>query len=114
MNKEKFIGGVYYFSGINRRREEKYFDYENDKNNLLCRFVLDGLGVKIGESIALNDDILIIKNGKKYLGIPLKHVEEDGDELIVKGLVDKKKALDMGEKWCKFSFNNIEYNQEEK
>ena len=29
-------------------------------------------------------------------------------KLIVKGLVDKKKALEMGEKWREFSFNNIE------
>ena len=114
MIKDNLTGIIYFFSGIKSRREEEYFNYENEKNNLLCRFVLDGLRVRIGESIALNDDILIIKNGKKYLGIPLKHVEDDGNELIVKGLVDKKKALDMGEKWRKLSFNSIEYNQEEK
>lgn len=99
--------GVFYFSGIKRKKAEKYLDNENLENSLLCRFVLDGLGVKLGESIALNDDIIIIKNGKKYLGIPIKHVEEDGSKLIVKGLVDKKKALEMGEKWRNFSLNVI-------
>jgi len=108
MKKINSNGRVYFFSGIKRKKEETYLDLENHENNLLCRFVLDGLGVKLGESIALNNDIIIIKNGKKYLGIPLKHVEEDGTKLIVKGLVDKKKALEMGEKWRDFSFKNIE------
>ena len=108
MNKVDYIGGIFFFSVKKRKKEEKYSDIKNHENNLLCRFVLDGLGVNLGESIALNEDIIIIKNGKKYLGIPLKHVEEDEDKLIVKGLVDKKKALEMGEKWREFSFNNIE------
>lgn len=108
MNKVDYIGGVFFFSRIKRKKEEKYSDIKNQENNLLCRFVLDGLGVNLGESIALNEDIIIIKNGKKYLGIPLKHVEEYEDKLIVKGLVDKKKALEMGEKWREFSFNTIE------
>ncbi|MCK5301100.1 MAG: hypothetical protein KAJ21_04280, partial [Thermoplasmatales archaeon] len=83
MNKVDYIGGIFFFSGKKRKKEEKYSDVKNHENNLLCRFVLDGLGVNLGESIALNEDIIIIKNGKKYLGIPLKHVEEDEDKLIV-------------------------------
>ena len=114
MIKKKKIGGVFFFSGIKQKKKDKSKDFESQNNNLLCRFVLDGLGVKLGESIALNDDIIIIKNGKKYLGIPLKHVEEDENKLIVKGLVDKKKAIEMGEKWLKFSYKNVEYNKEEK
>ena len=108
MNRFNYIGGIFFFSGIKRKKEEKQSNIINQENNLLCRFVLDGLGVQLGESIALNDDIIIIKNRNKYLGIPLKHVEDDGNKLIVKGLVDKKKALEMGEKWREFSFNNIE------
>jgi len=108
MNKFNYLALVFFFSGSKRRKDEKYFTGENKEDNLLCRFVLDGLGVKLGESIALNDDIIIIKDGKKYLGIPLKHVDEYGDKLIVKGLVDKKKALKMGEEWCEISFNTIE------
>lgn len=114
MKKINNIGGLFFFSDIKQKKKDKNLDFEKQKNNLVCRFVLDGLGVKLGESIALNDDIIIIKNGKKYFGIPLKHVEEDGNKLIVKGLVDKKKAIEMGEKWLKFSLKQIEYNQEEK
>ena len=107
MKKINIYGRVFFFSVIKRKKEQINNENENNENSLLCRFVLDGLGLKLGESIALNDDIIIIKNGKKYLGIPLKHVEEDGAKLIVKGLVDKKKALEMGEKWRNLSLNII-------
>ena len=83
---------------------------ENDKsdNPLLCRFVLDGLGKKIGESIALEEDIMIIKSGNKYLGVPLKHIEDTGKTLLVKGLVDFGKAEEMGEHWRKESFRELD------
>jgi len=71
----------------------------------LCRFVLDGTGNKLGESIALENDVIIIKSGNKYLGVPLKHVEETGKTLTVKGLIDFTKAEEMGEHWRKESFH---------
>lgn len=85
---------------ITNIRDDKQDDidmqYETD---LLCRFVLDGLGRKVGESVAVNDDILIIKSGKKYLGVPLKHVTDEGKTLLVRGLMDLEKAEELGEKW---------------
>jgi hypothetical protein len=110
---KKYIGRVFFFSG-NKRNKEDFSDVEFDGDNLLCRFVLDGLGHKLGESIALSDDVIIVKSKKKYLGIPLKHVHEKENNLIVKGLVDKEKALEMGENWRKLSFDNIESKDEEK
>jgi len=77
-------------------------------NTLLCRFVLDGTGQKIGESIAVNDDMMIIKSGKKYLGVPLKHISEDGKSILVKGLVDLCKAEEIGEQWRKTSFRDMD------
>ena len=99
---------ILFFSGIKKKEEKININLDTKNDNLLCRFVKDGLGVTLGESIALNDDVIIIKNGKKYLGVPLKHVTEKADELIVKGLVDKRKALQMGEKWRESSFKEIE------
>ena len=81
---------------------------------MLCRFVLDGTGKKIGESVAIDNDILIIKTGKDYLGVPLKHIEEEGKTLLVKGLVEREKALQMGEKWREESFKEIPYSDDEK
>jgi hypothetical protein len=76
--------------------------------------VLDGMKRKIGESVAVDEDILIIKSGSKYLGVPLKHIEESGKTLLVKGLVDRGKAEEIGEKWRKESLNEIDHTVEVK
>mgnify|MGYP000411159146 CR=1 FL=1 len=93
-----------------KNKSDDLEEKENYKNSLLCRFVLDGLGKKIGESVAVDEDILIIKSGKKYLGVPLKHIEKDDKTILVKGLVDRKNAELMGEKWRQESFKEIKYN----
>ena len=69
------------------------------KDDLICRFVIDGNDNKIGESIALDGDILIVKSKNKFLGIPLKHVEDVGKALKVRGLINYDKAEEMGEEW---------------
>jgi hypothetical protein len=80
---------------------------------MICRFVLDGIGRKIGESVAIDEDVLIIKSRNKYLGVPLKHIKEDGKILLVKGLVDQFKAESMGEKWRQENFKEINYTDDE-
>lgn len=103
---------LFFSRGENKKDElEEKEDYEN---SLLCRFVLDGLGKKIGESVAVNNDILIIKSGKKYLGVPLKHIEKEEKTILVKGLVDRENAEIMGEKWRQDSFKEIKYNENDK
>jgi hypothetical protein len=99
---------IFIFGDKKKKQNE---DTQESHNHLLCRFVLDGVGRKIGESIAIDEDILIIKSGTKYLGVPLKHIEEDGKTLLVKGLVEQDKAEMMGEKWRRESFQEIEYNK---
>jgi len=106
------IGFMFIFSRNKRKKEielEKILDYKND---LLCRFVLDGAGKKIGESVALDNDILIIKSGTKYLGVPLVHIEDTGKTLLVKGLVEQDKAELMGEKWRRESFKDLGSKEE--
>ncbi len=84
---------------------------KNDTNleeEYICRFVVDGVGRNIGESITIEEDILIVKRGKKFLGIPIKHIEDKGNALLVKGLIDLEKAEELGEKWLrKEGFNGI-------
>jgi hypothetical protein len=96
----------------NKVREEIEMK-EKYNNGLVCRFVLDGLGRKIGESVAVNDDLLIIKSGKKYLGVPIKHIEEEGITLLVKGLIEQDKAELMGEKWRLSSHKEIKNLEDE-
>lgn len=99
------LGGVFFFS---RKKHRKNEEEEEKINSLLCRFVLDGLGRKIGESVAVDGDIVIIKSGSKYLGVPLKHIEEEDKTLLVKGLIDQGKAGEMGEKWRRESFHELD------
>ena len=106
------IGIVYIFSR-NRHKDKEEFEKEQEiKNNLLCRFVFDGIGKKIGESVSVDEDVIIIKSGNKYLGVPLKHIEEEGKTLLVKGLVDDYNAEVMGEKWRRENFKEINHDNE--
>ncbi len=108
------IGSVFFFSRNKRKKEIELEKMETYKNDLLCRFVLDGVGRKIGESVAIDNDILIIKSGIKYLGVPLIHIENAGKTLLVKGLIEQDKAELMGEKWRRESFKKINSKEEEK
>lgn len=105
-------GGIFIFSKRRRKNEELEAE-ETYKSSLLCRFVMDGAGRKVGESVAIDEDILIIKTGGKYLGIPLKHIEEEEKTLLVKGLVERDKAELLGEKWRQESFCEIKYDDGE-
>ena len=100
------------FSRRNNNLEE-IEEEESKKDALLCRFVFDGAGKQMGESISMDGDIIILKSGTTYLGVPIKHIEEDGKKLIVKGLVNLDKAIKMGEKWQKKSFRELEQNENE-
>ena len=104
------VSGFLIFSRKKSRKKEE-IEKEKEENKLLCRFVLDGMGRKIGESVAVNEDVIIVKNGSKYLGVPLKHVEETDKTLVVKGLVDKEKAEEMGEKWRAESFKELDQSE---
>jgi len=109
MSLSKHIGYLFFFSKNKRKKTQENEEKEKFKEKMLCRFVLDGIGRKIGESIAIDNDVLIIKANGKYLGVPLKHIEEDEKTLLVKGLVDRDKAEEMGEKWRKDSFHEIKH-----
>lgn len=111
MTASEFIGKIFFFSKKKSNKNDKIEKSEDDyliSNNLLCRFVLDGAGKKVGESIAIDEDIIIIKTKNKYLGVPLKHIEEKDKTLLVKGLIDKNKAREMGENWCRKALDGKE------
>ena len=86
--------------------------YEDD-SDLLARFVINSQGVKIGESIAVHHDILIVKDKNVFLGIPLKHVSFEGKKLLAKGLIDTTKAKKLGNTWKKKAYKEITYPDED-
>lgn len=67
--------------------------------SLLSRFVIDKHGNRVGESISVYNDLLIIKRKGDYYAVPLKHVDVSGEELRVKGVVQWEKAAEMAEEW---------------
>ena len=74
---------------------------KKDVLSLLSRFVVDKEGKRIGESISVYKDMLIIKKNGKFYAIPLKHVEVGKEELHVKGVVQWDIAEKLAEGWKK-------------
>jgi hypothetical protein len=83
------------------KRKDLASEKSSDFDDLLCKFVKNGKGKRIGESIAIDNDLLIIKSGVKYIGIPLTHVKKNGKYLKIKGLINLDKAEELGKKWLK-------------
>jgi hypothetical protein len=101
-----YVGGLFFF---NKKKEptDMKKNIESAEPSMICRFVLDGSGKKIGESVSVADDVLIIKSGSLFLGVPLKHVESAEKTLVVKGIFDFTKAYELGEKWRKESYREM-------
>jgi hypothetical protein len=107
------IEGIKKASIFSRKKQKKtkIKEEETNINFLLCRFVVDRTGKKIGESVAVDKDIIIVKTRGKYLGVPLKHIEKEGKTLSIKGLVDFDKAEEIGEKWQRESFQILDQSE---
>ncbi|KAA0012411.1 MAG: hypothetical protein FE041_03420 [Thermoplasmata archaeon] len=72
---------------------------KKNKLSYVARFVVDAEGRRIGESISVFEDLLIIKKGEKYYAIPFKHVEMRGEEIHLKGVVQWDKAEELARRW---------------
>ena len=70
-----------------------------DKFAYIARFVVDSEGKRIGESISVFEDLLIIKKGEKFYAIPFKHIELRGEEIHVKGVIQWDKAEELAKRW---------------
>ena len=70
-----------------------------NKFQYLSKFIVDVEGKRIGESISLFEDIIIIKKGKKYYGVPLKHVEVKDNEITLQGVIQWDKAESLARRW---------------
>ena len=72
---------------------------KRNKFSFLARFVVDSEGKRIGESISVFEDLLIIKKDEKFYAIPFKHVELKGEEIHIKGVVQWDKAEELARRW---------------
>ncbi len=96
------------FFSLKKEDKEKQQNQESEEKNMLCRFVVDSSGKKIGETVAVDNDIVIIKANSQFMGVPLRHIQENGKTMLVKGLFDYAKAYELGETWRKNSARNID------
>jgi hypothetical protein len=96
---------------MKNRKKGKTTQESND--DIIARFVISGNGKKVGESVAFYKDLLIVKNEENFLGIPMKHIEFEGTRIIVKGLIDNGKAVELGEEWRQLMYKEIPEKQEE-
>jgi hypothetical protein len=101
--------GVYFFSKKKENLEKK--KAVDTDQSMMCKFVVDGTGKRIGESVSMTEDMLIIKAGARFLGVPLKHVEAGEKTLVVKGLIDFSKAYALGEEWRKESYREMDEHE---
>jgi len=106
----EYIGNIFFF---NKKKEDNKTkkNIENADPSMICKFVVDGLGKKIGESVSIANDVLIIKAGSLFLGVPLKHLESREKTLVVKGIFDFTKAYELGEKWRKESYREMKQHE---
>ncbi|HEC82706.1 MAG TPA: hypothetical protein ENI53_02340 [Thermoplasmatales archaeon] len=73
--------------------------FKKNKFQYLAKFVVDLEGKRIGESISVFEDMLIIKKEEKFYAIPFKHVELVKDEIHLKGIVQWDKAENLARRW---------------
>lgn len=104
------LNGLFFFQKSTKKDVSHTYE---DSSDLLARFVINNQGEKIGESIAVNNDILIVKDNDVLLGIPLKHISFEGKKLLAKGLIDTTKARKLGSDWKKEAYKEITYPDED-
>jgi hypothetical protein len=87
--------------GNKRSKGNPEFDPEEFRDEYLSRFVKDGGGSILGETIGFEGKDLILKKDDDFFRIPIRSVELEADFLRLIKDVNWKKAAKDGEKWRK-------------
>jgi len=69
------------------------------KLDYIARFVIDAQGNRLGESISVYKDMLIIKKDNEFYAVPFRHVEKSGENIIVRGIIQWENAKKLAEEW---------------
>jgi hypothetical protein len=87
--------------------------HERPGEDLLLQFVQDREGKRYGETVAVEGDQLIVKDGQTFYMAPLASFNKEGDGVLVTGPVDWEQASKDGEAWRERSTKVIEYDESE-
>lgn len=77
---------------------------EDLSESLIPRFVVNKSGEKIGETIGMDGQSIILKKNNDFYSVPLSVLDEHLGELIIEKNIDWEKAKALGERWRKKSF----------
>lgn len=70
-----------------------------DKFRYISKFVVNEKGDRIGESISVFEDLIILKKENSYYAVPFKHVEIKDQEIHVKGVIQWDRAKKLASRW---------------
>ncbi|MBU2565161.1 MAG: hypothetical protein KJ655_02770 [Candidatus Thermoplasmatota archaeon] len=77
---------------------------EDISEYLIPRFVINKGGERIGETIGMDGQRVILKKDSNFYSVPLSVLDERHGELIIEKEPDWEKAKILGERWRKKSF----------
>ena len=84
---------------------------EDPRDELLSRFIKDEEGNDLGESIGVEGQEMIMKQGAKFFIIPMNHIRQKTDHLEFHGKINWKAAEIKGERWRKRSLDIIKVTE---
>ncbi|MDI6917657.1 MAG: hypothetical protein QMC80_07670 [Thermoplasmatales archaeon] len=77
---------------------------EDLSESLIPRFVVNKNGEKIGETIGMDGQRIILKKNGDFYSVPVSVLDEHLGELTIKKNIDWETAKALGERWRKKSF----------
>ncbi|MBI2077680.1 MAG: hypothetical protein HYT80_04815 [Euryarchaeota archaeon] len=86
---------------------------ESPGEKMLLRFVEDEKGTRVGETVAVEADKMIVKAPGGFLAIPVAQLSESGPGLKLTGTFDEAAAKKEGEAWREKSHKVITYDPKE-
>lgn len=86
---------------------------ESPGETLLLRFVEDEKGTRIGETVAVEGETMIVKAAGGFRAIPISQLAEAGAGLKLTGTYDEDASRQAGEAWREKSHKVITYDPKE-
>lgn len=86
---------------------------ESLHESLILRFVTDEQGERLGETVSLDGDRVILKVKDGFVSVPASKIKDQGGNLQLDFGVDWDEARRLGEEWRARSHKVIEYSESE-
>lgn len=87
-------------------------DEHVNPNTYLARFVEETDGEEVGETVGVDDDAIVVKDGDTFYALPLDQVIEEEERLVATDEIDWEAAEEAGEDWESGQEDRVEYDDE--